>query len=107
MKKILMTMCLLMIVSACTPIRSLTPGGELIKVVTERPDNCRTIGSAIDTMGDNLSYEQSWNFVRNSAAARGANTIRVVESHSWSHGGAVIGPNQFHRHRAWAMKCER
>ena len=105
MKKITLVLASTAALWACTPVKTLTPEGALVKQVDKKPTDCKNLGD-IDSSGLVLTREQSLNFIRNKAASEGADTFRI--ENEWTHEvqNCIGCPDEdLYIHKAYIYKC--
>ncbi|MCL1902499.1 MAG: DUF4156 domain-containing protein [Alphaproteobacteria bacterium] len=105
--KILLLVAACAVIAGCTPYKELTPGGESVKFVESKPKDCKSLGD-IDSSGMGLTRSESLTWIRNKAAAEGADTFRIENESIETMSGYCIGcPNQMYAHRAYIYKCDK
>ncbi len=83
-----------------------TPEGQAVKVVENKPANCKELGK-LDTTGYHANKEEAKNILLNKVVSMGGNTVRIEEAMNFKYGGMVIGSNDYYGYVAYAYNCPK
>lgn len=97
MKLSIFVMCIASILSACSSIQ-VSPQGSSVELSMEKPQNCRLIGEAVGSQGNQLTgdftkdsdlLQGARNDLRNKASAMGGNVVHIQAMNNSSAFGSM------------------